>query len=261
MRQASHAGPATHGSERVPTSPSHLRSALASVIADLVTLTQVHQLRASVVEHHRSLLPLADVMFARLVDDVLHVAYDENEPPENAHQLALLPVDLDLPISQAARTARPVIVTDRASINDAYPLLAAASQLQGVCAVPVTPPGEPETVLGVVSYWFDEPVELSDEELEHLRVLAHLSFALCPQGEQANDAASAVARVVRLRSVPLLPDATDDPDADEPESDDPRYEVDEDVLDRIGTLEREVAAMRELLRFISAITHERVGPT
>lgn len=264
MRQASNAGPEASRGERDAVRRRELPGALQRVIADVVGATSINCVRTSVITHHRSLLGVVDVFITRLVDGVLVVCTDA--VPDQVRRLTLMPVELDLPITEAARSGLPVIVQGRAAITGRYALLHEAPDAPDVIAA--MPVAAGDDTVGVVSFWLDETAgggELGDAEMAHLAALSNLCLATVLHRSAGSvvspwPAGAAPDNVVRLRSVP--PAAVDDrhgADDDDPD-DDGRGVEERDPLERLSALEREVAAMRELLRFIGALTTERVGP-
>jgi GAF domain-containing protein len=156
-----------------------------------------------------------------------HVGYDD----ELMRRFGIMPLAASLPLTDATRLGVPVYLGDPAAISAAYPpLLGVHPRIRAMAAIPLERGG---TTIGVLGLAFDHDIEFTAPARAAVEAVAGLcSGALRPASNRVVGAVDA-----------------------QPVS----GQADDSLADRVADLERDVAALRELLGFLGGVAANRLG--
>jgi hypothetical protein len=130
----------------------------------------VHALTRTVLEELADLDVSAAVLFASTPDGALRMLDREGIDRAAARGWERIPLTADVPLTEAARTARPVLLPDRASRLDAYPgSRRVPSAAEATASLPLL---DGERVVGVLGLTWADPVAFDDDVTARLRATA-----------------------------------------------------------------------------------------
>jgi hypothetical protein len=138
--------------------------------AAFLAAPDVRALTRTLLEELADLDVAAAVLLASTPDGSLRMLDREGLDPTSARGWERIPLTADVPLAEAARTARPVLLPDRASRIRSYPgSRRVPSQAEATASLPLL---DGERVVGVLGLTWANPVTFDDSLVERLRATA-----------------------------------------------------------------------------------------
>lgn len=208
----------------VPTADGLLRW-VHQVVADFAASPTLSGALTSIGTRGRPVLGVIGAVAWALRSQRLVIVDAYGYDDETMNGFEAVPLAAVVPLTDAVRTSVPVYLGSLAATRELYPsILGLDPSVVALAAVPLERAG---STVGVLGLSFDRTIDFTAEVRSTLEALG----ALC--------AAALGAR----------------PTADDP----PPSDADGSLAARLAELEREVASMRELLRFIGDIAQRQLG--
>jgi len=120
--------------------------------------------------------PATVVLMLLDADGALRLAGASGLPAELRSQWSRVPPIEGLPMVEAVRLRRPVLITDSETLHNEFPATVAPHSAQGLAALPLI--GE-DSVLGVLELFWERPHPLDDEGRANLLALAEPTARRC----------------------------------------------------------------------------------
>src|SRR5439155_1293643 len=143
--------------------------ALRSVTAALIEAVSIEEVAAIVVENAAATVGAVAGMMALLTDDghYLEIKQAAGYPQEMLRAWHRFPLDAPLPLSEAVRTGRPVLLESVAARRQRYPDLESMLQLpdHALVAIPMSIEGRP---LGGLVFRFEDPRRFAENEVDFM---------------------------------------------------------------------------------------------